>query len=46
VKILARGELSKALTVKAHAFSGAAREAIEQAGGTAEVIGQTQDVEA
>ncbi len=38
VKILARGELTKKLTVRAHAFSGAAREKIEQAGGTAEVI--------
>jgi large subunit ribosomal protein L15 len=39
VKILARGELSKALTVKAHAFSAAARAKIEAAGGTAEPIG-------
>ena len=34
VKILAKGELSKPLTVHAHAFSGAARAAIEAAGGT------------
>jgi large subunit ribosomal protein L15 len=34
VKILAKGELSKALTVHAHAFSKAARERIESAGGT------------
>ena len=34
VKILARGELTKKLTVRAHAFSAAAREKIEQAGGT------------
>jgi large subunit ribosomal protein L15 len=39
VKILARGELDKALTVRAHAFSATAREKIERAGGTAEVIG-------
>jgi large subunit ribosomal protein L15 len=39
VKILARGELTKKLTVSAHAFSVAAREKIEAAGGTAEVIG-------
>ena len=39
VKILARGDLDKALTVRAHAFSATAREKIEQAGGTAEVIG-------
>lgn len=34
VKILAKGELNKALTVEAHAFSKAAQEAIEKAGGT------------
>jgi large subunit ribosomal protein L15 len=34
VKILARGELTKALTVHAHAFSATARERIEAAGGT------------
>lgn len=39
IKILARGELDKKLTVKAHAFSKAAREKIEAAGGTAEVLG-------
>lgn len=38
VKVLGRGELSKGLTVKAHAFSGSAREAIESAGGTVEVV--------
>ncbi|HEY3398317.1 MAG TPA: 50S ribosomal protein L15 [Armatimonadota bacterium] len=40
VKILGRGTLDRALTVKANAFSATAREAIEQAGGTAEVIGR------
>ena len=40
VKILGQGHLDRALTVKAHAFSASARAAIEQAGGTAEVIGQ------
>jgi large subunit ribosomal protein L15 len=39
VKILARGELSKPLTVHAHGFSAAARERIEAAGGTCQVIG-------
>jgi large subunit ribosomal protein L15 len=34
IKILARGELTKALTVHAHAFSATARERIEGAGGT------------
>jgi large subunit ribosomal protein L15 len=38
VKILARGELKKKLTVRAHAFSAKAREGIESAGGTVEVI--------
>ncbi len=38
VKILARGELTKKLTVRAHAFSATARERIESAGGTCEVI--------
>jgi large subunit ribosomal protein L15 len=38
VKILARGELSKAFTVHAHGFSAAARERIEAAGGTCQVI--------
>jgi large subunit ribosomal protein L15 len=38
VKILAKGELSKKLTVRAHKFSAAAREAIESAGGTAETL--------
>jgi large subunit ribosomal protein L15 len=37
VKILARGELSKALTVHAHAFSKTARERIEAAGGTCQI---------
>ena len=34
VKVLAKGEISKPLTVHAHGFSGAARSAIEAAGGT------------
>ena len=38
VKILARGELNKRLTVHAHAFSKTARERIEAAGGTCQVI--------
>lgn len=38
VKVLAQGELAKALNVKAHAFSAAAKAKIEKAGGTAEVI--------
>jgi large subunit ribosomal protein L15 len=38
VKILASGELSDKLEVKAHAFSASAKQAIEAAGGTATVI--------
>jgi large subunit ribosomal protein L15 len=38
VKILAKGELNKALTVHAHAFSATARERIEAAGGTCVVV--------
>jgi len=38
IKILADGELSKALTVQAHKFSRAAVEKIEAAGGKAEVV--------
>jgi large subunit ribosomal protein L15 len=38
VKILGRGELTKKLTVHAHAFSKTARERIEAAGGTVQVI--------
>jgi large subunit ribosomal protein L15 len=38
VKILALGELDRALTVRAQRFSGAAKEKIERAGGKAEVI--------
>ena len=38
IKVLARGELKKSLNVKAHAFSGKAKESIAAAGGSAEVI--------
>ena len=38
VKVLAKGELSKALTVHAHAFSAGARERIEAAGGSCQII--------
>ena len=39
VKILGRGDVAKALTVRAHKFSGTAAEKIQAAGGTAESIG-------
>ncbi|KRN27840.1 50S ribosomal protein L15 [Liquorilactobacillus mali] len=38
IKILGNGELTKKLTVKANKFSASAKEAIEAAGGQAEVI--------
>jgi large subunit ribosomal protein L15 len=38
IKVLGRGQLSKALTVRAHAFSAAASSAIEAAGGRAETL--------
>jgi large subunit ribosomal protein L15 len=39
VKVLGKGKLSKALTVKAHRFSASAKEAIEKAGGKVELLG-------
>jgi large subunit ribosomal protein L15 len=38
VKILANGELTKKITVVAHKFSSVAKEAIEKAGGVAELV--------
>src|SRR6201989_2983896 len=38
VKVLAKGSISKALTVHAHGFSKTAQEAIEAAGGTCQLI--------
>jgi large subunit ribosomal protein L15 len=38
VKVLGNGEISKKLTVKAHAFSASAREKIEKAGGSCEIL--------
>jgi large subunit ribosomal protein L15 len=38
VKVLGRGELSRKVTVRAHAFSKAAESAITEAGGTVEVL--------
>jgi len=38
VKVLAKGEITKALTVHAHGFSQSARERIEAAGGTCRLI--------
>jgi large subunit ribosomal protein L15 len=38
VKVLAKGDLTKALTVHAHAFSASARERIEAAGGSCQIV--------
>jgi large subunit ribosomal protein L15 len=39
IKVLARGDMAKKLTVRAHKFSGKAAEKIAAAGGAAETIG-------
>ncbi len=38
VKVLGRGEVTKAVNVRAHGFSKSARQAIEAAGGSVEVV--------
>ena len=40
VKVLAEGDLDRALTVRAHAFSALAKEKIEKAGGSVDIIEQ------
>jgi len=40
VKILGNGELTKAISIKAHSFSKSAKEKIEKAKGKAEVLGR------
>jgi len=40
IKVLARGDVSKKLTVQAHKFSGKAAEKLAAAGGAAEVLAQ------
>ena len=42
IKILGNGEIDKAVTVKAHAFSKSAIEKIEKAGGKIEIIGKSE----
>jgi large subunit ribosomal protein L15 len=42
VKILGDGELDRALTVQAHAFSASAKAKVEQSGGTAELIAKPE----
>jgi len=46
IKVLARGEIGKALTVRVHRFSGKAAEKIVAAGGSAEVLEQKKGPEA
>jgi len=46
VKVLAKGELTKPLSVHAHAFSKSAREKIEGAGGTCQVVTTERSAEA
>ena len=46
VKILARGDIGKALTIKAHKFSGKAAEKIAAAGGAAEALATTATAQA
>ncbi|MGY8672170.1 MAG: 50S ribosomal protein L15 [Verrucomicrobiia bacterium] len=46
IKVLGRGKLDKKLTVRANAFSKAARVAIEAAGGTCELVGTVRVVAA
>ncbi|MFW5875953.1 MAG: 50S ribosomal protein L15 [Myxococcota bacterium] len=43
IKVLGEGDLDRALTVRAHAFSKSAKEKIEKAGGKAEVITGTTE---
>lgn len=45
VKILGDGELTKKFTVRAAAFSGAAKEKIEKAGGAAEIVASRTEQE-
>lgn len=46
VKILGEGEITKKLTVAAHKFSASARQKIEAAGGTCEVLGTKVEAKA
>ena len=43
VKVLANGEVGRSITVRAHAFSKAAREKIAAAGGSAELIQESSN---
>jgi len=43
LKVLGTGELTRALTITAHNFSGSAKEKIEAAGGKAVIVGESQE---
>ncbi len=43
VKLLGSGELSKKLTIRVHAISASAREKVEQAGGTVELLREPKE---
>jgi large subunit ribosomal protein L15 len=45
VKVLGQGKLDRALTVQAQGFTRSARQKIEEAGGTVEVVGETKGPE-
>jgi large subunit ribosomal protein L15 len=45
IKILGSGEITRAITVKAHAFSRSAVEKIQKAGGSVEIIGAPKETE-
>ena len=46
VKILGDGELKKKLTISAHKFSASAKQKIEAAGGTCEIVGAKVETKA
>jgi large subunit ribosomal protein L15 len=45
LKVLGTGEVTRAVTVTAHSFSGTARQKIEAAGGRVLVVGETQEAQ-
>ena len=44
IKILGKGEVTRAMTIRAHAFSRSAVEKIEKVGGTIEIIGTRKQI--
>jgi large subunit ribosomal protein L15 len=45
IKILGNGEITRAMTITAHAFSRSAKDKIEKAGGTIEIIGAEKEMQ-